>query len=357
MAIKHMHRKNKKSARNILRTTILAVVLLGIGGYFAWNFHQKIFGPNVELENKTSSFYIPSDATYQEVTGLLKVSGYINDMESFKWVAEKKNYPENIKPGHYVLQDRMSNNELVNMLRGGMQTPVKVTFNNVRTKEEFAGKISNSIEPDSVEMLKALNDTTLLKKFDFTPTTVTAMLIPNTYEIWWNTDAKSFMERMHKEYNRFWTEERQAAANSIGLTPVEVATLASIVEEETIKEDEKKKIAGLYMNRLNKGLRLQADPTIKFALGDFSIKRVLNKDLEIESPYNTYIHKGLPPGPIRIPSISGIEAVLNYEDHNYLYMCARDDFSGYHNFARTLRQHNINARKYREALRERGIYR
>ncbi|MFW5890343.1 MAG: endolytic transglycosylase MltG, partial [Marinilabiliaceae bacterium] len=326
--------------------------------YFLLTFQQKIFGPNVELENKeTASFYIPTGATYQEVTGLLEVSGYIKDMESFKWVAEKKNYPEKIKAGHYVFQDDMNNNELVNMLRGGMQTPVKVTFNNVRTKEEFAGKISNTIEPDSVELLKALNDTTLLEKFDFTPTTVTAMLIPNTYELWWNTNAESFLERMHREYNNFWNEQRLAKADSIGLTPVEVATLASIVEEETIKEDEKKKIAGLYINRLNKGLKLQADPTIRFAMGDFTIKRVLDNDLRIESPYNTYVNKGLPPGPIRIPSVSGIKAVLDYEDHDFLYMCAREDFSGYHHFAKTLRQHNINARKYREALRQRGIYR
>ncbi|MGM0377385.1 MAG: endolytic transglycosylase MltG [Bacteroidota bacterium] len=231
-----MHQKNRKNTRNILRITILALLILGIGGYFLLTFHQKIFGSNVEIENKdTASFYIPTNATYQEVTGLLKVSGYINDLESFKWVAEKKNYPGNIEAGHYKLKDGMSNNELVNMLRGGAQTPVKVTFNNVRTKEEFAGKVSDSIEPDSIELLKALNDTTLLKKFDFTPTTVTAMLIPNTYELWWNTDAESFMERMYREYNSFWNEQRRAAADSIGLTPVEVATLASIVEEETIK--------------------------------------------------------------------------------------------------------------------------
>ncbi|MFO8000517.1 MAG: endolytic transglycosylase MltG [Marinilabilia sp.] len=336
---------------------VFALIIV-IGGYFFLNLRNKVFASNVEIKDRdTANLYIPTGSTYEEVTGLLEVSGHLKDLDDFKWVAEIKDYPGNIEPGRYVLHDGMNNNELVNMLRGGMQTPVKVTFNNIRTKEELAGKVAGSIEADSTELLNALNDTTLLENFGFTPATVFAMTLPNTYEMWWNTDAESFIKRMHEEYEDFWNEERRNAADSVGLTPKEVAVLASIVDEETIKEDEKRTVAGVYINRLDQGIKLQADPTIKYVMGDFSINRVLTQDLATISPYNTYLNEGLPPGPIRVPSSGGIEAVLDHENHDYLYMCAKDDFSGYHNFAETLRQHNINARKYRRALQERRIWR
>jgi len=355
MAIKQRHKKNN---RKLIRFFLLAAIVAGIGSWALLNLHKKVLAPNVNLEDgENVSFYIPTGATYQEVKGLLKVSGYLERLEDFDWVAQKKDYPDNIKPGHYLLKDGMNNNELVNLFRGGLQTPVKLTFSNVRTKQDLSGKVAEYIEADSLSILNALNDSTFLSKFKVTPNTVYAIILPNTYEIWWNTDAKGFLKRMHREYQNFWTEERLQKAKSANLDPIGTATLASIVDEETVRGSEKPTIAGLYLNRLQRGIRLQADPTIKFVLGDFTIKRVLTRDLIIDSPYNTYMYKGLPPGPIRFPSISGIKAVLNHEDHNYLYMCAKADFSGYHNFAKTLRQHNVNAAKYRRALRERRIWR
>jgi len=358
MPIKRMYTRNKNTGRNLLRLFIVAALIVGTGLYFLLHFRHKIFSPNVEIGNKeTQSLYIPTGATYSEVTGLLEISGAIKNLDNFKWLAEKKGYPGNVKPGHYQLKNGMSNNELVNMLRGGLQTPVRLTFSDVRTKHHLAGKVSDTIEADSSAILDLLNDNNVLADFGFDTATVYAMIIPNTYEMWWDTDAYEFLERMHREYEIFWDEKRKEKAREAGLTPVEVATLASIVDEETVREDEKPAVAGLYINRLKRNMRLQADPTIKFVLGDFSINRVLSRDLNIDSPYNTYIYAGLPPGPIRFPSVSGIQAVLNHEEHDYLYMCARDDFSGYHNFAKTLRQHNINAAKYRRALRERRIWR
>jgi UPF0755 protein len=341
-----------------LRFFIVAALIVGTGLYFLLHFRHKIFSPNVEIGNKeTLSLYIPTGATYSEVIGLLEISGAIKNPDNFKWLAEKKGYPDKVKPGHYQLKDGMSNNELVNMLRSGLQTPVRLTFSNVRNKQHLAGIVSNTIEADSAVLLNLLNDNNVLSDFGFDTATVYAMIIPNTYEMWWNTNAYEFLERMHMEYENFWNKDRKEKARQAGLSPVEVATLASIVDEETVREDEKPVVAGLYINRLKRNMRLQADPTIKFVIGDFSINRVLSRDLKIDSPYNTYIYAGLPPGPIRFPSVSGIEAVLNYEKHDYLYMCARDDFSGYHNFAKTLQEHNINAAKYRRALRERRIWR
>lgn len=337
---------------------VVASIVIVISGWLALRLEQKIFAPNVELTHKKSeSFFVPTGATFEDVSGLLRVSGFLKNTESFVWLAKIKDYPERIHPGHYLIKDGMNNNELVNMLRAGLQTPVKLTFNNVRTREELAGKVSRIIEADSLSLQKALGDSTLLARYDFSPITIPAMIIPNTYEIWWNTDAEEFIDRMHREYKQFWNETRLEKAQKSGMTPKEIATLASIVDEETIKSDEKATVAGLYVNRLKKGLRLQADPTIKYVLGDFTINRVLSRDLEIDSPFNTYMYRGLPPGPIRYPSVSGIEAVLNHENHDYLYMCAKDDFSGYHNFAKTLRQHNINAEKYRRALSQRRIWR
>lgn len=358
MALKQSTRRNKKNGRKLIIFFVVVSILIAIGAWLALGVQQKIFAPNVVLDNKKGeSFYVPTGATFEDVIGLLKVSGFLKDTESFIWLAKIKEYPQKVHSGHYLLKNGMNNNELVNMLRAGLQTPVKLTFNNIRTREELAGKVAQIIEADSLSLLKALRDTTLLNQYGFSPATVPAMIIPNTYEIWWNTDAQEFIARMHREYKQFWNESRLKKAEKSGMTPTEVATLASIVDEETVKSDEKATVAGLYINRLNKGIRLQADPTIKFVLGDFTVNRILSRDLEIDSPYNTYMYGGLPPGPIRFPSVSGITAVLDHENHDYLYMCAKDDFSGYHNFAKTLRQHNINAAKYRRALSQRRIWR
>lgn len=346
----------RKKIFYILSAVIIIVLIIGIKtGY---KYYRYIYEPNVTLKDKTETLiFIPSNAGFDQVTKILESGGYLKDAEGFKWVAQKKGYTANVLGGCYTIKNDMNNNDLVNLLRSGIQTPVKVTFNNIRTLEQLAGHIAERIEPDSLALITLMQNNNVIKDYGFNKETFIAMFIPNTYELYWTTTAKRFLDRMNKEYKAFWNDERLKKAKEIGLTPVEVSTLASIVDEETVKPDEKPKVAGLYLNRLKKGMKLQADPTIKFVLGDFSVKRILNKDLKIDSPYNTYLYKGLPPGPIRIPSIQGIESVLNYNKHNYLYMCAKDDFSGYHNFSTTLKQHNRNAALYRKALRENRIWR
>jgi UPF0755 protein len=287
----------------------------------------------------------------------LKDNKLLKRPKDFNWTAKKKNYPNHINPGRYILKKRMSSNELINKLRSGEQEPVLVTFNNIRTLKELSQRLAEQIEPTADELYAGFADTGIQKKYGFTTETMPAMFIPNTYEFYWNTSVNSFIKRMHNEYERFWTRSRLSKAEKTGLTPVEVITLASIVDEETLKDDEKDKIAGVYINRMKIGMRLQADPTVIFALGDFSIRRVLNKHKSLNSPYNTYKNAGLPPGPICLPEISSIDAVLDYKKHKYLYFCAKSDFSGYHTFARTLNEHNKNARAYQRELNKRRIYR
>ena len=279
------------------------------------------------------------------------------DKNSFEWVAERKNYRYNIKAGRYFINRELNNNELLNLLRSGMQIPVKVTFNHLRTKEQLMGKISAQIEADSITIINQLSDTTFLIETGLNNDNVSCLFIPNTYEFYWNISATEFLNKMQKEYDKFWNNERLKKAATIGLTKFEVSTLASIVEMESYKKEEHPIIARLYLNRLKKGMKLQSDPTIIFAIGDFTIRRVLTKDLKINSPYNTYLHKGLPPGPICLPSINAIDAVLNASKNDYLFMCAREDFSGYHNFAKTSKEHSKNARKYRRALNKQKIMR
>jgi len=247
---------------------------------------------------------------------------------------------------------------LINLLRSGKQTPIQVTFNNLRNKEQFAGKVTNQIEADSVDLLTFITDTSFLNSNGLTAENVACLFVPNTYEFYRNTSAKQFVERMQKEYEIFWSVDRKTKAKKINLTPFQVVILASIVEkEQNIKKDERPEIAGLYLNRLKKKMKLESDPTLIFALGDFTINRVLDKDKKVDSPYNTYIHKNLPPGPICIPSINAVDAVLNASEHEYIFMCAKEDFSGYHNFAKTYVKHMINARKYHKAMNKRKIMR
>lgn len=354
-----MSSRKKKKPGSIFKYIVLTFIVIGIAVAFkAYELYKNIKEPNVELKNKKSEFiYIPTGSYYSNVISMLNESNILINVESFKWVAEKKKYPENVKAGKYKVTHNMNNNQLVNLLRSGRQTPVNLVFNKVRTKNKFAGIIAKQIEADSVEILNLLSDETYLNKLDKNNATAFCLLLPNTYEFFWNTDAESFMSRMVKEHSRFWNNDRQKKAEKLGLTEDEVYIMASIVEEETTKNDEKKRLAGVYYNRLKKRMRLQADPTVKYAIGDFNIKRVLNKHLAYDSPYNTYKHYGLPPGPICIPSLSSIDAVLNLEKHSYLYFCAKADFSGYHAFAKTLRQHNVNAEKYRRALNKNRIWR
>ncbi len=351
-------RARSKQINKLVTRVLLVFAALSItAAYFGFKYYSYIFAPNVINANNKNFLYITTGSDYEDVLVALEDGGFVNDINSFKWVADKKSYSNNIKPGRYLLKNDWSNNDVVNTLRSGNQTAIKVTFNNIRTMRELAGAISQYLECDSAALLEALNNEDNYKTLGFTKETAPAMFIPNTYELWWNTSPENFIKRMHKEYNKFWTDTRKQKAKEIGLTPSEVSTLAAIVDEETVKSDEKPKVAGLYINRLNKNIRLQADPTVKYAIGDFGVQRILTKDLKTESPYNTYLHAGLPPGPIRVPSVEGIEAVLNYAKHNYLYMCAKEDFSGYHNFATTLKQHNINARKFQRALNKNRIYR
>jgi UPF0755 protein len=344
--------------KNSIVIFLIVSALLAVGLWVSLSYYNRIFGPNVSTDREQGvELYLPSNPDFREVLGLLQHSGAIDDLEGFIWVARRKNYNEAPKGGRYLLTDGMSNNELVNMLRAGLQAPVNVTFNNIRTHQDLAGQLAKRLESDSIAFLEALTNTEQLEEMGFESHTVLGMILPNTYQMYWTTTPEGFITRMHTEYKRFWNEERMQKASELRLTPIQIATLASIVDEETIREDEKPRVAGLYLNRLDKGIRLQADPTIKFAMGDFTVQRILNKDLLIDSPYNTYKYAGLPPGPIRMPSVSGINAVLNHEQHDYLYMCAKDDFSGYHAFAKTLRQHNINAARYRQALNRGRIYR
>jgi UPF0755 protein len=273
---------------------------------------------------------------------------------------EKKNYNDDlVVSGKYTLTDDMSLNTLIDHLRAGNgEEEVNVTFNSARTLEEIAGDVANYIEADSIDLVVAMTSNEMAAKFGFDPTSFKTMFFPDTYRMEWDTDAEEFISRMASEYKTFWTGERKSKARSLGLSQSEVTTLASIVQaEQQLHSEERKTIAGLYLNRLNRGMKLQSDPTVVYALGDFSINRVLTKHLQVDSPYNTYKYAGLPPGPINIPYKQSIDAVLNADEHNYLYMCAKDDFSGYHAFATNLSQHNRNARAFQRALNERGIYR
>ena len=250
----------------------------------------------------------------------------------------------------------MSYNHLINLLRSGRQSPVKVTFNNVRTLNEIAGKIGKQIETDSVKIMTFFSDESNYKADGFSKETIISLFIPNTYEVYWNTDAKGLYARMLREYRLFWNDARMAKAKEKNLNQVQVSILASIIDDEVVKRDEKPRIAGVYLNRLNRGMPLQACPTIKFAMNDFTITRVLNKYLLIDSPYNTYKHSGFPPGPIGCATIEGIDAVLNAEKHDYIFFAAKSDFSGYHNFSRTLSEHNRYAVMYQKELNKRKIF-
>jgi UPF0755 protein len=332
---------------------VVFALLLIIAGIRAFELFGYIFKENIKSD---SVVLIPTGSDFDDVEKILREKDVLHNYKAFSWVSKKKEYRKNIRPGRYEIQKGWNTNQLVNHLRAGNQSPVKVTFNNLRTFNELAGKVSVYFEFDSLALLNELNTIGLPEEYGFSEVTFPVMFLPNTYEFYWTTSPSMFIERMYAEYQAFWNTTRKEKAENIGMTPIEVSTLASIVQEETIKAEEKPTIAGLYINRLKRGMLLQADPTVKYAVGDFTIRRINNKMLETDSPYNTYKNAGLPPGPINFPEVSTINAVLNAEQHNYLYMCAREDFSGYHNFTTTLRQHNINAAKYRKELNKNKIW-
>lgn len=348
-------KKPKKSKRKLVVRIILGLVLIGllIGGWIGWDYYDRIYSPNVCMneghEDGGLFIYIPSGASQQDVFDLFAKKEWLCDDASFQWVAEQKNYQgSNIVPGKYQVSPSMSNNELIDHLRAGNgRLEVDVTFNNIRTVEQLAGQIGSQIEADSLSLISWLQNPDSISKFGFNDRTILTMFLPNTYKMDWAMTAPVFMRRMAKEYKSFWNDERKAKARDIGLEQSEVATLASIVQaEQQAHPEERPRIAGLYINRLKKGMLLQSDPTVIYGIGDFTITRVLNKHLEHDSPYNTYMHPGLPPGPINLPAISSLEAVLDYEEHDYIYMCAKPETGGLHNFAETYKQHLVYANIY-----------
>ena len=334
-----------------IKRILLAIVLIGlvVGGFFAYMVYGAFFTPNTEFNNEEAFVYIPTNASFPEVKE--RLAPLLKDIDAFASAADKKGYAQNIKAGKYLVRKGMNNNELINTLRVN-NVPVKVAFNNQETLADLAGRISAQIEADSLSLLNAFTDKEFLAKNELDLETSLALYVPNSYEFFWNTDAEGFRSRMIKEYERFWNVTRKQKAKALGMTPNEVVTLASIVHKETAKVDERPKVAGLYLNRLRTGMLLQADPTVIYAIKketgnyDTIIKRVLYKDLEVDSPYNTYKNSGLPPGPITMPDISAIDGVLNPEKHDYYYMVANVENFGYHMFASSLAQHNRNKEQY-----------
>jgi UPF0755 protein len=342
--------------------TLLAGVIIFVSlilATFSFYFYQVAKAPNLQVEKEDRYLLIPTGATYRTVIDSLKATQILHDELSFSFLAKLLKYQENVRPGRYLIERNMSNMKAIRMLRAGRQTPAKVTFTNIRLKEALPGKICRNLEADSTKFSALINDSAVVAKYGFDTTSIMCMFLPNTYEMYWNTSADELLDRMHEEYTHFWTEARKQKAAAIGFTPIQVSILASIVEAEQSKwADERPRIAGLYLNRMKASEtdhKLQADPTLIFAMKDFTIKRVLNVHKQVNSPYNTYKYKGLPPGPINLPSIQSIDAVLNYEKHDYLYMCAKEDFSGYHNFAVTYDEHLKNARLFQAALNARNI--
>lgn len=332
----------------------ILLLMLCIIGY---SFYRKIYAPNVK---ETVSILIPTGTSMNELIPI--VAPFLKNIDGFIWVAEKKNYPNKIRPGKFRISEGMNNDELINHLRGGKAETITLTFNNQDTFEKLAGRVAQQIEADSSSLNEAFKDIDFITKNGFTPETAIAMYIPNSYDFYWNTSPEDFRERMLTEYNRFWTNGRKEKAKAQNLKPLQIITLASIVQKETAIVEERKTVAGLYLNRLHDFWPLQADPTIIFALKqkygqEKEYKRVLNKDLDIDSPYNTYANFGLPPGPIGMPDISSIDAVLNPENHTYYYMCASVEKIGYHKFAKTLQEHNKNAAAYQRWVSEQGINR
>jgi UPF0755 protein len=315
-----------------------------------------IFSAGIIPGKGRTVIYIPTGSSYNDVKDTLKARFTVRNWKMLDLIAKKKNYPRLIKPGKYVIDKSLSYTALINLLRSGKQTPVNITFSNKRTVNEIAGKIGAQIEVDSAQIIAFFNDPENYRNDGFTRETVISVFIPNTYKLFWNTTAGGLYSRMLKEYRKFWNEERLGKAREKNLKQSEVAILASIIDDEVVKADEKPRIAGVYLNRLKRGIPLQACPTIKFALNDFTITRVLNKHLQIDSPYNTYRHNGFPPGPIGCPTIEGLDAVLNAEKHEYLFFAAKTDFSGYHNFSRTLAEHNRYAALYQKELDKRKIF-
>ena len=333
-------------------TLLLLALTLGV-----YIYHQ-IFS---SLTKSDQIILVPTETSLSELKDTLRSHNLLNNEVVFDVFCSKKNY-KTIYPGRYLVKSHMDLNSLVNMLRLGAQDPLNIIFNNTSTIHDLAGKLSHQIEADSLALLDAFRNELFYSTYDFDEASVRKLFIPNTYEVYWTITPIEFLERMQKEYNRFWSEDRLLKAKDIGLSPHEVSVLASIVQKETAKTDEQPVVAGLYMNRLKQGMKLQSDPTVIYAMKekegfDLIVRRVLKKDLKIKSPYNTYYYKGLPPNPICIPEMSSLLSVLNHTQHDYVFMCAKEDFSGYHNFTKSWSEHKRNAKRFQNALSAKGVLR
>ena len=345
-----------------IKKILLIIVLLGVvvGGFITYRIYTAIFDPNTAFNNKEAYVIIPTGASFQEVR--TQLAPLLKDIDAFESVAQRKGYNTNVKAGRYAIKKGMNNNDIVNTLRVN-NLPIRLTFNNQETLPRLAGRIASQIEADSLALLRAFEDEDFFKESGFNRGTAIGMYIPNSYEFFWNTSAVDFRDRMFKEHRRFWNEGRKAKAKALNLSANEVMTVASIVQKETAKVDERPRVAGVYLNRIRRKMPLQADPTVIFAIKekynnhDTVIKRVLYRDLEIDSKYNTYKYASIPPGPIAMPDVSAIDAVLNAENHDYLFFVADVKRPGYHMFAKTLTQHNRNKNQYRRWIDQQGIYR
>ncbi|TKC09211.1 endolytic transglycosylase MltG [Pedobacter frigoris] len=350
--IPNEEKKGLKPATKAILAILLVVLV--IGGYYGLKFYKVYFAPNITGNEKY--LYVRTGYTLDDVFKEVKHKDILTDVGSFSQAAAKMELARSLKPGRYKVSKGMNNRSLINMLKAGNQDPVKLKFQNIRKKENFAGYLSRNLEPDSLAFISLLDSASLIEKYGFNKDNIYTLFIPNTYEMYWNITPAEFFDKMRAEYDKFWNAERKQKAAALNLSPVQVAILASIVDSEALYDKEMPIIAGLYLNRLNKGILLQADPTVIYANDDFTVKRVTNALLQVQSRYNTYKYAGLPPGPIMMPSINAIDAVLNRNQNNYIYMCAKEDFSGYHNFAVTVQEHERNAKKYRDALNKRNIY-
>ena len=335
-----------KGTRRLFIFLIGSIMLISMSFYA----FQICYTPNVLVGKGDRVLIIKDSATFKDVQRVLHEGNYVQDLISFSFLAKLMDYDENVKPGRYLLRANMTNISAVRLLRSGLQMPVRVTFNNVRLTNELAEKITKNIALEPEEFEAALINFAMNNSSGFNKDNVLTMFIPNTYEVYYTISAKNLVERMLDEYERFWSDERRVKAKDLGLTITEVSVLASIVQAESVKPEESRIIAGLYVNRLKEGMPLQADPTLVFAVGDFTLKRVLDIHKAVDSPYNTYKYAGLPPGPIYMPEIASIDAVLNHDKNDYLYMCAKEDFSGYHNFSADYDEHMRNAARYQNAL-------
>lgn len=337
----------------MLKKILWGILAIGIiGSAFGYYKYQKIMSPNVPEKLENNIAIIPTNSSFNDVVEILYNNNQIIDTVSFREVSEMMNYKKSImRSGRYKITPSWSNRSLISHLRAGEQEIVNLVLTHGWLLEDVAGKASGFIESDSTDLINLFQNEDYITKFGYSTETLMSLFVPNTYEFYWNSNEKDFFERMIKEHKRFWnSNNRLTKAKKIGLTPEEVYTLASIVEREISKDEEKKRVAGLYLNRIKIGMKLDADPTAKFATRDFKATRILYKHIRFESPYNTYLHRGLPPGPISMASIKSIDAILNSEEHNFYYMCVDPDNPGYHLFAETITEHNKNARRYHRWL-------